>query len=210
MHNQPSSSRNIVLQPLPKAIGINPAYCINAQKTLLMKEKIFSVGQDAFLVHDENDQEVLRVKAKVFSMHHQKEVSDASGNPLFLLKQKVFAIPRQWYGESLDGGNQLFHVQGKWHLGGARESVTFSNLADGTGEPIELAVAGQWTDRHATIKWGEQLVAEITRDFFNLRNFLGSADTYYVTIAPGMDISLIAAIAVALDEREQEDKNKNN
>jgi len=58
MHNQPQSSSQIVLQPLPKAIGINPAYCVNAQKTLLMKEKVFSLALDSFHVHDENNQEV--------------------------------------------------------------------------------------------------------------------------------------------------------
>jgi len=58
MQNQPQSSRQIILQPLPKAIGINPAFCVNAQKTLLMKEKVFSLALDSFHVHDENNQEV--------------------------------------------------------------------------------------------------------------------------------------------------------
>ena len=58
MQNQPDSSRRIVLQPLAKAIGINAAFCVNAQKTLLMKEKVFSLAMDAFHVHDENNQEV--------------------------------------------------------------------------------------------------------------------------------------------------------
>jgi uncharacterized protein YxjI len=69
-------------------------------------------------------------------------------------------------------------------------------------------VAGQWIDRHATIKLGDVLVAEITRSFFNARQFFGDAQTYYVTIAPGMDFSLIAAIAVALDEREESNKDR--
>lgn len=55
--------------------------------------------------------------------------------------------------------------------------MTFQNLADGTGEAIELQIAGQWIDRHATIKLGDQLVAEITRTFFNARQFLANRDT---------------------------------
>ncbi|KAN0091901.1 DUF567 domain containing protein [Hyaloscypha variabilis] len=207
MQNQPQSSRQIVLQPLPKAIGINPAFCVNAQKTLLMKEKVFSLALDAFHVHDENNQEVLQVRAKTFSIHHQKEFFDPQNNPLFTLKHKPFSLPRQYYGETIGDEKQLFHIQDKWHLGGARQVVTFQNLAAGTGEAIELHIAGQWIDRHATIKLGDQLVAEITRTFFNARQILGGLDTYYVTVAPGMDYSLIAAIAVALDERENENKN---
>jgi len=108
----------------------------------------------------------------------------------------------------MDGGKELFHIQGKFHLGGARQVVTFPNLANGTGEEIELHIAGQWIDRHATIKLGDQLVAEITRQFFNARQLLADLDTYYVTVAPGMDYSLITAIAVALDEREEANKDR--
>jgi len=38
----------------------------------------------------------------------------------------------------------------------------------------------------------------------NARQLLGGQQTYYVTIAPNVDISLMAAICVALDERENE------
>lgn len=151
MQNQPQSSRQIVLQPLPKAVGINPAFCTNAQKTLLMKEKIMSIAQDGFHIHDENNQQVcffdfdsysytlsqlinhckwietresradkrenkvLQVRAKVFSLHAQKEFFDAQNNPLFTLKHKLFSIPKQYYGEPIGGGNELFRIKGKWH-----------------------------------------------------------------------------------------------
>jgi hypothetical protein len=58
MQNQPESSRQIVLQPLPKPIGVNPAFCVNAQKTLLMKENVFSLSKDSSHIHDENNEEV--------------------------------------------------------------------------------------------------------------------------------------------------------
>jgi len=61
-------------------------------------------------------------------------------------------------------------------VGGARQIVTFTNIAS-TGEPIELNVSGDWIDRHATIKMGEVVVAEIRRRFFNAREMLGGADT---------------------------------
>jgi len=206
MHGQPESSQRIVLQPLPKAIGINPAFCLNAQKTLLMKEKVFSLAFDSFDVKDENNQDILKIHGKTFSIHHQKEFKDVQGNPLFTLKHQVLSIPRKYYGERTDGGERLFDIHGKWHLGGAREVVTFRNLAAGTNEEIELQVAGNWIDRHATIKLGDHLVAEITRSFWNARQLFADLDTYYVTVAPGMDFSLIAAIAVALDEREEAKK----
>lgn len=58
MQGQPNSSRQILLTPLPKAIGINPIFCVRQEKTLLMKEKIMSLAQDGFHIHDENNQSV--------------------------------------------------------------------------------------------------------------------------------------------------------
>jgi uncharacterized protein YxjI len=64
-------------------------------------------------------------------------------------------------------------------VGGARQIVTFPNL---DGEKIELEIKGQWIDRHATIKLGDQLVAEVTRSFFNARQIL--TDNQTVCLSP--------------------------
>lgn len=42
---------------------------------------------------------VIQVRAKVFSLHAQKEFFDSQDNPLFILKHKPFSIPKQYYGE---------------------------------------------------------------------------------------------------------------
>lgn len=81
-------------------------------------------------------------------------------------------------------------------------NVTFTNLASDNKE-IELHIRGDWFDRSANIFLGDVVVASIARSFLNVGNFFG-ADTYYVTVAPGVDLSLIAACCVCLDEKEQE------
>lgn len=47
-------------------------------------------------------------------------------------------------------------------------------------------------------------MATIGRSYFNMREIFGGQQTYYVTVAAGVDLSLIAAICVCLDEKENE------
>lgn len=49
-----------------------------------------------------------------------------------------------------------------------------------------------------------QVVAQIDRQFLNARQFLADRDTYAVTIAPGVDMALIVAMVVCLDERREQ------
>lgn len=49
-----------------------------------------------------------------------------------------------------------------------------------------------------------QVVATIDRKFFNSGEFFGSKQTYAVTVAPNVDMALIAAMCICLDERRNE------
>lgn len=103
-----------MLPPLPYAVGLIPSFCVNGQKTLVMKEKVWALAQDSFHIHDETNVELLQCKAKLFSLHHQKVFYDMQGNQLWSLKHKPMSIPRQYYGED-PNGKEVFHVQGHWH-----------------------------------------------------------------------------------------------
>lgn len=82
--------------------------------------------------------------------------------------------------------------------------ATFQNASNNA--PIELLIKGDWLDRSATITMGNVVVAQISRSYFNMREVLGGQQTYYVTVAPHVDLALMAAICVCLDEKENEKK----
>ncbi|EXJ79426.1 hypothetical protein A1O3_08928 [Capronia epimyces CBS 606.96] len=84
----------------------------------------------------------------------------------------------------------------------SKSTVHFTNQAD--GNDVELEVKGDWFDRSASITFGGRPVAHISRSFFNVRQIFGDKQTYFVTVAPGVDLTLIAAVCVCLDERENE------
>lgn len=51
-----------------------------------------------------------------------------------------------------------------------------------------------------------QPVATINRKFFTAREWFGGQQTYVVTVAPNVDMALIVAMCIILDEMQNEAK----
>lgn len=84
----------------------------------------------------------------------------------------------------------------------AKSQVVFKNAAD--GRHVEMEVKGDWFDRSAEITCGGQPVAHISRSFFNVREIFADKQTYFVKVAPNVDLTMVAAICISLDEEENE------
>lgn len=64
---------------------------------------------------------------------------------------------------------------------------------------------GDFLDSRAEISTKEgQVVALIDRKYFNAREFIGGQQTYGVTVAPNVDMAIIAAMCICLDELRNE------
>lgn len=140
-------------------------------------------------------------------MSGRKVVQDMAGNHLFTLRKKPFSIPSVYHAEDAQG-NTFFTVQGKWSFGSAKAVGTFQYKDKQTGEMREarLAMKGEFMDRRAQIRdeLTGQTVAMIDRDYWNPAQILGHLQTYIVTCAPGIDMALITAMCICLDERHNE------
>ncbi|KAH6681711.1 tubby C-terminal-like domain-containing protein [Halenospora varia] len=191
----------IHLNPVNPPLGVFASYCVPKQTTLVMKEKVWSLSGDTFHIVDENGQEVVQCRGQTFSISDRKEFADAHGRPLFSLRTKLLSIHKSFYAEAPDG-NEIFQVKGKFSIGTSKMIATFVNQSN--GQPVELLVKGDWLDRSATITMNGAVVAQISRSYFNMREIFGGQQTYYVTIAPHVDLALMAAVCVCLDEKENE------
>ncbi|PBP26524.1 DUF567-domain-containing protein [Diplocarpon rosae] len=191
------------LAPVNPPLGVNPAYCVGKQTTLVMKEKVWSLSGDTFHIVDENNHEVVQCRGTTFSLSDRKEFADASGRALFSLRTRLLSLHKSFYAEA-PGGEVLFEVKGKFSIGSSKMVATFTNAS--TRAPVELVIKGDWLDRAATITMGKTTVAQISRSYFNMREVFGGQQTYYMTVAPGVDLAMLAAICVCLDERENEKK----
>jgi len=123
------------------------------------------------------------------------------GAELFSLKNKHLALQKSFRGIG-PNDEQLFEVKGKFSIGSSKSEVHFTNASNNL--PVVLHVKGDWFDRSANITFNDQPVAHVSRSFVNVREVFGDKQTYFVTVAPGVDLTLIAAICVCLDERENE------
>lgn len=130
-------------------------------------------------------------------------------NPTFRIQASAATISdtRLQYAEDPQG-TKFFEVQGKWSFGSSKAVGVFSYKDQKTGQLREgrLAMKGDFFDRKADIKDEAtgQTVATIDRKFFNARELLGGQQTYVVTCAPGIDMAIICAMCICLDERRNE------
>ncbi|KIW39399.1 uncharacterized protein PV06_09170 [Exophiala oligosperma] len=189
------------LAPFHPPLGINQAFCDPQEQTLQMKEKVFSLSGDDFEVTTVSGLHLCRCKGKVFSLSSAKKFTDMQDNEIFTLRNKHIALHKSFYGVA-PNGQEVFQVKGHFSVLSSKSTIHFQNQSDGS--QIELNLKGDWLDRSATITLAGRPVASISRSFMNARQIFGGKQTYFVTVAPGVDLVLIAAICVCLDERENE------
>lgn len=164
------------LEPFNPPLGPQPANAALYSPhpiTLAMKEKVFSVSGDDFVVKTTEGHEILRCKGKMMSMHDSKKFTDMAGNEIYTLKDKTLAIMKSFHADAPHGHG--FQVKGHFKMMGSSSSVEFKNASD--GQHIELDVKGDWIDKSASITWGGKPVAHISRSFLNVRQMFGDKQT---------------------------------
>lgn len=91
---------------------------------------------------------------------------------------------------------------------GSKMTAHFKNAAD--GKDLEIECNGNWRDKHCEmilVQTGQK-VATITRNsMFAVKDVFADKQTYYVQVEPGVDLVLMAALAVTFDERNNDDKD---
>ncbi|KAK7029531.1 hypothetical protein VNI00_014408 [Paramarasmius palmivorus] len=195
-------------RPSQSLIGLSQAYANHDHQVVLkLQERRLSWTGDDFHIRDANGADFLICKAKVFSLHGRKEFSDPNGQPLFVIKKKILSIHTTFEGYTPDEEKLLFTVKSSFSIGAAKLNTTFTGL---DGQETVLALRGDFFDRKASINLGSPEgppVGHISRSFLNGRELIFDQQTYYLTVAPGVDAALLAAICVCLDEKENENKN---
>ncbi|KAI9732955.1 MAG: hypothetical protein M1818_007388 [Claussenomyces sp. TS43310] len=192
----------IQLPPFSPPLGVFPQFCAPQQTTIVLKEKVWKISGDSFRINDINGALVLVCEGH-FSVTDRKTFTDVAGHPLFDLRTRPFHLHKTFEAKGA-GGQLLFTVKAKFSIGSTKVSCTFVNTSD--GQPVELLVKGDFFHRKATITMNDIPVAEIGRDHFNARQFFGGKQSYFVSIAPGVDVALIAALCICWDEKTAEEE----
>ncbi|WVF71015.1 hypothetical protein IAT40_005811 [Kwoniella sp. CBS 6097] len=196
------SSAPAQLHPVNPPLGVFPNYYAQQPTTLVLKEKVFSFSGDDFSVKDTNGYTVVRCHGQALSWRDRKVIVDANNNFLFGLRNKMMAIHKTFIAEN-EGGTEIFRIRKRLSFGSKMEA-TFHNPA--TSQEVTLLLRGDFWGGSAdiTVENGP-VVAQITRELMNARQIFGGQQTYFVTVAPGVDLALIAALCICFDEAKNED-----
>ncbi|KAI1175631.1 DUF567-domain-containing protein [Nemania sp. FL0916] len=188
------------LPPYPKQLGLFTQFIAQRPEALALKEKVMSLSGDSFDIKLANGQPIFQVKGETFSLSGRKHFCDMSGNELFTIRKKLIALHTTFYAEDTTG-NVLFEVKSKFSIGGTKMICTFKDET--------LMVKGNFFDTTAQItdEATKQPVAVIDRKFFNAREMFSGQDTYAVSVAPNVDMALVAAMCICMDEKKEEAKS---
>lgn len=134
------------------------------------------------------------------------EVIDAAGNQLYEIHDKIFTMHDSMVGKR--EGVQLFKVEDESKAnGGARAKVILSDVVSPSGDRQTLELNGDWGGDGAVLSFVDpsthqptQAVAKVSRKSMTVKPGAYDDQTYFFTVAPGVDVALMAGIAVCFDE----------
>ncbi|KAB8235717.1 tubby C-terminal-like domain-containing protein [Aspergillus alliaceus] len=191
------------LSPVPKPIAIFPQFIAQQTETLALKEKVLSLTGDSFTIKLVNGQPLLRVEGKVMSISGRKSVYDMAGTHLFNIVKEHFHLHTTFAAQE-PAGKKFLEVKSSFKLFGSKATATFTSPS--TGNTESLAMRGNWLDSAAEIvdEATGSVVARIDRKLFRGRDIIFDQQSYAVSVAPGIDMALIAAMCICFDEKNNE------
>ncbi|RTE82167.1 hypothetical protein BHE90_003317 [Fusarium euwallaceae] len=193
---------SVQLQPAPRQVGVFPNLIARQTETLVLKEKVLSLTGDSFEIKLANGQPILKVEGKLLSISGRKSVYDMQGNHLFDIVKKLLNIHTTFHVESPQG-QVLMEVKSSFKLLGSKATATFTSI-DGKQDVLEMK--GGWLDYAADImdKTTGTAVARIDRKLLSGKDIFFGQQTYALVVAPNVDMALMAALCICMDEKNNE------
>lgn len=191
------------LAQVPSPIGIFPQFIAGGPETLVLQEKVLSLTGDDFHIKLANGTPILRVEGKVMSISGRKKVFDEQGGHVFDIVKEHFHLHATFRVEDREG-KEVMRVKSSFKLAGSKATATFTSQS---GKQEVLTMRGNWFDTTADITdeaQGDAVVARIDRKLLSGKDIFFGQQTYAVTVAPGVDMALIAALCICLDEKNNE------
>ena len=81
-------------------------------------------------------------------------------------------------------------------------TLRFTNTV--TGRPVKMCMNANYFSRNGDWKIDDQVVAHVFRDFYTTKDLWKGKRTYYLSVAPGMDMAVALAACLYLHERVNE------
>ncbi|KAF2271235.1 uncharacterized protein EI97DRAFT_438021 [Westerdykella ornata] len=193
----------MALAPVPQPIGVFQSFIARQTETIVLKEKVLSLSGDSFSIKLANGTPLFQVQGSVLSISGRKKVTDMAGNHMFDICKEHLHI-HTTFAIKDPSGRKIMEVKSKFALLGSKAIATF---VSSNGKQEELLMKGNFFDTQADIvdtTQGGIVVARIDRKILSGKDIFFGQQTYGVTVAPGVDMALVAAMCICLDEKNNE------
>jgi uncharacterized protein YxjI len=158
--------------------------------TYALHQALFSFSGDAW-IEDATGNRVFEIDGKAFALGRTLDLLDRNGTLLYTLHQRVLSF-RPTFEISRNGATVATLQKALLAILGDRFTIT---LADGS----ELEAKGNVLDHEFTISRGDAVLATASRAWFSMH------DTYGVQVADEFDDPLALAIVIAIEQIESEE-----
>lgn len=171
---------------------------------LKLREAAMSMTGDDFTIDDAiTRQPWFRISGALMSMQQRKVLTDNANRPVAHFTSNLLSL-RGSMTVSDPHGRPLFQVTPQLKLLDKEMTATVRNLADGAATGV--VVKGNFRGSRCVIfvgdpKFGGRQVAEVHKQTINIKTMLTGAQTYTLTVQPGVDVAMCVLLALAFDEK---------
>ncbi len=159
----------------------------------LVRERLFSITDD-FWVTDERGDKVFLVDGKALRLRETFELKDASGAVLATIRKRLLSFTDTL---EIEYDGTVVATVHKAVISPLHHRAIIDIAGRG-----RLEAVGNIIDKDFEIRDGRQVIAQISRAWFRVR------DTYGVDIAPGENDALIICVAICLDRIHHDEERR--
>lgn len=162
---------------------------------LLIKNKIFSLGEGSKVFYEDGKTKAFEVKGKVFSITRKKFIQDLEGNTLYMVRNKywTFLVKKAF----------ICDAEGKI-LATVSRKISIKSKFSVEGEGCKMDISGDFLGFNYDILKDGQKIAHVHRKLWALN------DAFEADIEDDKDAALVTALVIAIDnisDHEQSDSN---
>lgn len=176
--------------------------------TLILHKNIYADAPTAYSITDTSNNPIITLQPKSNSIRDKRLVLDAQGHELYYIQDKLLSIRDEMVAKRASDSVQLFKVVDESTAeSDARMKVEVTSDATRSGDKVTLELLGDWYGDDAQLSiWDTrnkrpgQVVATASRRSMDVKPTDYDDQTYFVRVAPGVDLGLMAGIAVCFDE----------
>ncbi|KAL8321222.1 hypothetical protein RB597_007489 [Gaeumannomyces tritici] len=170
--------------------------------TLMLREKVISLTGDSFEIKNNLGQDIFRVQGRAASLSGRKSIFDMQGRHLFDIQKEHFHL-HTTFAANDPQGQKLMEVKSGFKLIGSKATATFKNAFSGASETLQMT--GNWLSSSANIvdtRTGAT-VGTIQRKLSG-RDLMFGQQTYALVVPGGVDMAVMVAMCIAMDEKNNE------